>query len=889
MKDLSAHTPMMQQYLRLKADHPDRLVFYRMGDFYELFFEDALRASQLLDLTLTARGESAGAKIPMAGVPFHALDHYLAKLIERGESAVICEQVGSPNPKGLMERAVARIITPGTLTEGELLPSHRNNHLLAIYHPCLKEPTRAVHLGVAWMNLTMGVVVLSLIPLEELAEALSRIHPSEILVQDSFREYWQAREGALMRRSLHRCIWQSLHDWQFSAERAFEQWRNHFGTNDLSAFGIKSGKTNKISANEQALLGAAGALYHYAKTTQPQGLPHLQSMSVDSPSRYLSMDENTRFHLELTQSTTAKGPTLFSTINHCVTAGGGRLLHHSIHHPFRVPDCVELRHQATQALLSERCTALQREGLRQQLKNFADIERLSARVALKSARPRELALLRDSLQALPNLVQTLMALPHEALLEEIREGLLAPQKLTPTPLSILQQTLMDEPSPMLREGRCIRPGFSAQLDDLYALDNNLEEILNDMAKRERAQTQINSLRIESNLVHGFYIEVAKKDLAKVPSHYQRRQTLKNTERFTTAELKLLEGKSFAAQEQVAVLEKKYYEELLVALLPAIHALQLCAKALSLLDMLLSFAHLVAHKNYTIPQSVDSPVIRIVGGRHPMVENEMNAYVPNHAELSHARRTMIITGPNMGGKSTYMRSIALMVLLAKMGAPVPAQSAHIGDIHHIFARIGAGDDIAGGRSTFMVEMSETAHIVHHANRHSLILLDEIGRGTSTFDGLSIASASLRYLNEHALALTLFSTHYHEITALAAHMPGMINVHFSASLHDQGKIFFHHQVREGAADDSYGIEVAKLAGLPSAVIKMARQTLKQLEAEAKSLDSQPALFNANAPEDKAPSYSPTTIQLLSKIGDQSPDELSPKAAWELIVRLHQSLRK
>lgn len=905
MMDINAHTPMLQQYLRLKAEHPDRLLLYRMGDFYELFFADAVKAAKLLDITLTSRGESAGMKVPMAGVPYHALENYLAKLVQQGESAVICEQVGVAPQKGIMQRVVSRIVTPGTLSEAHLLEQHRDAHLMALFNDPSGKASAPLW-GAAWMSLSAGTVVLSAVNEADLPDLFSRVQPSEILLPDRLREWWQAHESTLIRRNLQpKPVWRGVHDWQFDAERGLQAWCGHFGTLDLRAFGINlpaNSPRKAMSPAPHAMLAASAALLHYAKTTQPQGLPHVLSMRVEATSQYLSMDAATRAHLELTQSVLPQGATLFSTINTTVSAAGARLLHHDLHHPFRDANLAELRLAAVATLIDAGDSL--RTTLHEQLAELADIERIAARVGLQTVRPRELAALRQSLQALPRLQNQLKPLAEQGLIAEMLQAITHLGTLAESPRPLLESALLDEPPSQLRDGRCFRAGFNQALDALYDLDQNIDATLMTIAERERARTGIALLKVESNRIHGFYIEIPRgahdKHVDKIPADYQRRQTLKTAERFITPELKTLETQAFSAQAEAAELEKTLYASLLQQLMPALFPLQQCARALALLDMLLGFARLIAEHQYVIPTFVDGQVLKLTAVRHPVVERSVPHFVANSVVMNAKRRSLIITGPNMGGKSTYMRSLAHAVILARIGCPVPAEDAVIGEIHHVFARMGASDDIAGGRSTFMVEMSETAHIVHHANHHALILLDEIGRGTSTFDGLSIASAVLKYLNDQAQALTLFSTHYHEITQLAQHRDGINNVHVAATLQQDGheksddeKIFFLHQVQEGAGDDSYGIEVAKLAGLPPAIIKSARQTLKQLENDRQSLDHQPDLFalEVSAAEREPPPQSPppplpqATLDALMALQAQDMNALSPIDAWAQLAELQR----
>jgi DNA mismatch repair protein MutS len=839
----SNHTPMMQQYLRLKAQHPDILLFYRMGDFYELFHDDAEKAARLLDITLTSRGASAGAPIKMAGVPYHAVEQYLAKLVKLGESVAICEQIGDPNTsKGPVERAVTRIVTPGTLTDAALLDEKSDNLLLAL-------ATEHNSVGLAWLSLASGELRVAEVSQRLLAGELTRLRPAEILVADRGPLAGMNGSAALTR----------LPEWHFDYAAARQQLLKQFNVHSLAGFGCD---------DLRPAIAAAGALLEYARKTQGQALAHVNALRAERAEDYVRMDASTRRNLELTE--TLRGtpaPTLYSLLDGCASGMGSRLLRHWLHHPLRDRAVLANRHEAVEELTQATGT-----NLREALRRIADVERISARIGLKSARPRDLSGLRDTLAALPRLCALLdrAAAPR---LAELREGLAVP----PDCASLLTRAILPEPAALLREGGVIAGGFDAGLDELRALQTNSGEFLVALEARERARSGIPNLKVEYNRVHGFYIEVTHTHAEKIPADYRRRQTLKNAERYITPELKTFEDKALSAQERALALEKTLYEQVLEALQPHIPALQRIARSLAELDVLGSFAADSLRLNWCRPRFVDEPLLEIEAGRHPVVESQVDQYIANDCRLNPARQLLLITGPNMGGKSTYMRQVALIVLLAHVGAFVPARAARLGPIDQIFTRIGAADDLAGGRSTFMVEMTESANILHNATAASLVLVDEVGRGTSTFDGLALAWAIARHLIEKNRCYTLFATHYFELTRLALDYREAANIHLDAVEH-KDSIVFLHAVEEGPASQSYGLQVAALAGVPGSVTRAAKRYLLQLEQQSLTRDGQSDLFAAAAPESASEPH--PALDLLAAI---KPDELSPKEALELLYKL------
>ena len=853
---LSRHTPMMQQYLRIKAQHADKLLFYRMGDFYELFFDDAERAARMLDITLTRRGESAGEPIKMAGVPYHAVEQYLAKLVKLGESVAICEQIGDPNTsKGPVDRQVTRVVTPGTLTDAALLEEKRDNLLLAV------SPQRNI-VGLAWLSLASGRFTAMETTTANLAVELERLAPAEILVpEDSPAGLLNGSTAAVKR----------LPPWQFDRDAAARALAKQFETHDLTGFG----------ANElTAAVSAAGALLEYARTTQGTAIAHVRSLTVEQERAYVRMDPATRRNLELTETIRGEpAPTLLSLLDTCATGMGSRWLRHALHHPLRARAVLSARLDAVAKLIGGTGNAPHR-GLQEKLRECVDVERITARIALRSARPRDLSGLRETLKLLPALGPQLTALSSSRL--TALAGALAPQdKLT----ALLEAAIKPEPASVLREGGVIADGYDTELDELRGIQTNCGQFLLDLEARERARSGIANLKVEYNRVHGFYIEVTRAQSEKVPDDYRRRQTLKNAERYITPELKTFEDKALSAQERALAREKLLYEKLLDDLAPHIPRLQSAAGAFAELDALSTFAERASALDYRAPEFADEPQIEIEAGRHPVVERQVENFIANDARLMATRQMLIVTGPNMGGKSTYMRQVALITLLAHCGSFVPAKRARLGPIDAIFTRIGAADDLAGGRSTFMVEMTEAAYILHHATPHSLVLMDEIGRGTSTLDGLALAWAIARHLVDKAKSLTLFATHYFEMTHLAEDFRQAVNVHLDAVEH-KDRIVFLHNVEEGPASQSYGLEVAQLAGVPGTVIRAARKRLSELEEHGLAAGPQRDMFSGGGKE-TADAPPPGEHAVFKRLRELDPDTLTPREALELLYQLRRQL--
>jgi DNA mismatch repair protein MutS len=846
--DLQQHTPMMRQYLTIKSQYPDMLLFYRMGDFYELFHDDAEKASRLLGITLTRRGASAGEAIRMAGVPYHSAEQYLAKLVKLGEAVAICEQVGDPaKSKGPVERQVTRILTPGTLTDSALLDDARDNVLVAL---CPGEE----HIGLARINLASGQFILNEISPDVLQQELERIGPAELLVPDQFSH--AAVETV-------KCPKKRLASWQFDQDSAQQALIRQFGTYDLNGFGC---------ADMTVAVAAAGALLDYLKHTQRTAMPHIQGLMVEQTSAYVQMDAATRRNLEIDQTIRGEpSPTLFSLLNTTETAMGARLLRRWLHHPLRGRQEVADRHAAVTELIEQGCV----DVLQRCLRLIGDIERMTSRVALKTARPRDLSGLRDSLRQLPLLVESLHGMASPKMLEIVTQ-LVPPEAV----VALLTQAIQAEPSVVLREGGVIADGYDAELDELRGIQANCGEFLLAFEAAERERTGIANLKVEYNSVHGFYIELSRAQAENAPPEYRRRQTLKNAERYITPELKTFEDKVLSANERALAREKALFEALLEQMLPAIAGLQRNAGAVAALDVLCTFAERAQTLQWVAPVFVDEAVIEIAGGRHPVVEQIAQPFIANDTKLSPYRQLLLITGPNMGGKSTYMRQTALIVLLAYCGCFVPADAAKMGPVDRIFTRIGASDDLAGGRSTFMVEMTETANILHHATEKSLVLLDEIGRGTSTFDGLALAWACARHLLERNRAYTLFATHYFELTRLVEDYKQVANVHLDAVEHGDGIVFLH-SVQEGPASQSYGLQVAQLAGIPKSVVAAAKRRLAQLEQQNIAAGPQADMFSA--PEASEPAPHPALEALM----DVDPDEMTPKQALEALYRLKSLL--
>jgi DNA mismatch repair protein MutS len=838
MEKLIEHTPMMQQYFRIKGEHPDILVFYRMGDFYELFYDDAEKASRLLDLTLTQRGASAGAPVKMAGVPAHSVEQYLAKLVKLGQSVAIAEQIGDPAlAKGPVDRQVTRIVTPGTLTDPALLEDKSENILLA-----LSRDKSSV--GLAWLSLASGTLRVAEIAPQALANELRRIDPAEVLVSEEVH-----LDGYFVTR---------LAPWQFDVDNGEKKLLKQLGAATLAGFGCE---------DLTLAIGACGALLEYAGKTQGQALAHVTAVTAERAGEYVRLDAATRRNLELTETLRGEpAPTLFSLLDECATGMGSRLLRHWLHHPLRDRSALAARHEAV-ACLEQHSTQVQSA-----LRRASDVERITARLALKSVRPRELSGLRDTLKLLPEVVSALPDL--SALLIQLRLDLATPREC----VDLLSKSIKEEPAARVQDGGVIADGYSAELDELRGLQSNAGEFLVALEARERTRTGIPNLRVAYNSVHGYYIEVTNSHAEKIPLDYRRRQTLKNAERYITPELKAFEDKALSARDRALALEKTLYDGLVESLQPHVSTFQKIGKALALADVLSSFCSIAGKRNYVRPHFVDEQVIEIEGGRHPVVEDEIENFIANDCRLAPTRKLLLITGPNMGGKSTYMRQVALITLMAYIGAYVPAKTARIGPIDQIFTRIGAADDLAGGRSTFMVEMTESAAILHNATEKSLVLMDEVGRGTSTFDGLSLAWAIAKHLVEKNKSLSLFATHYFELTRLALEYKDIANVHLDAVEHKDTVVFLH-AVEEGPASQSYGLQVAGLAGVPKAVVRQAKKFLQLLEESSITRGSQADLFARTQEAQKEPEADP----LREEMAKVNPDEFTPREALELLYRL------
>ncbi|MGR8931024.1 MAG: DNA mismatch repair protein MutS [Gammaproteobacteria bacterium] len=845
-------TPMMQQYLRIKAQHPETLLFYRMGDFYELFFDDAKKASALLDITLTARGHSAGQPIPMAGIPYHAAENYIARLLKQGQSIAICEQIGDPaKSKGPVERKVVRIVTPGTVTDEALLEDRKDNLLVAM-------AAFDSRYGLASLDLGSGKFILQELDTEiQLLSEIERLNPAELLYSEdqSLLPAIGERRG-LCRRP----------PWHFDLDSSRQLILKQFNCHDLKGYGCEQ---------LPPAICAAGCLLQYVRDTQQGALPHIQGISVEHAEDGISLDAASRRNLELDSHPSGQLQyTLLGVLDKTVTAMGGRCLRRWLHRPLRDQNLIKGRYASIATLLENELY----RGVQSSLRKVGDIERISSRIALKSARPRDLLVLRHTLSALPEL-QTQLQSSEDSHLDKLRAQL----REQPDMLSLLRKAIIDNPPVLIRDGGVIAPGYHPELDELRDLSQNADQFLIDMEQRERQSTGIPTLKVNYNRVHGYYIEISNAQADKVPAHYTRKQTLKGAERYITAELKSFEDKVLSAREKSLSFEKALYDELLTTLSQSLPELQSCAGALAELDVLVNFAERSETLNLIQPELVQESGIHIVGGRHPVVEHLSSMpFVANDLDLSGDRRMLIITGPNMGGKSTYMRQTALIVLMAHIGCYVPAQSLICGPIDKIFTRIGASDDLASGRSTFMVEMSETANILHNATANSLILMDEIGRGTSTFDGLSLAWACADYLARQTQAFTLFATHYFELTTLPEEQSGIRNIHLDAMEYGD-KIVFMHAVKEGPASQSYGLQVAALAGVPQSVISNAKSKLLQLENSAyieQQSHSEVNQFDLFTSRECHPA-----VVLLEEI---DPDNLSPRQALDTLYRLKTMLK-
>jgi DNA mismatch repair protein MutS len=867
LPDLSSHTPVMQQYLRLKAQYPEVLLFYRMGDFYELFFEDARRAAALLDITLTARGQSGGQPIPMAGVPVHSVDGYLARLVRKGESVAVCEQFGDPaKSKGPVDRQVVRVVTPGTVTDAALLDDRRETLLAAVARD-------GEDFGLAWLDLAAGrFTLLEAAGAEALDSELERLRPAELLVSEAVAHDTLQRPGTALRPRA---------PWHFDAVTCARALNRQLGTLDLQGFGLNG---------DCLAVSAAGALLQYVNDTQKAAVPHIRALNVEHRGEALLLDAATRRNLELDASLAGNPEaTLFALIDRCVTAMGSRQLRRWLSRTLTNHAVLRQRYQAIAALLDRR----RFEALREPLAGIGDVERILSRVALRSARPRDLAQLRRAVALLPELAA---AAAGPAADSPLLGTLLADTGRHEDVRALLAAAIAAEPPALLREGDVIAPGYDAALDELRHIATNTDAFLLELEQRERDRAGIPGLKLGFNRVQGFFIEVSRRDAERVPTDYVRRQTVKSAERFITAELKSFEDKVLSARERAQARERELYDAVLTQLIERLGGLQATAAAVAQLDSLGSLAERACSLQWSEPELTALPRLHIEAGRHPVVEKFLKggSFVPNDLDLDEHRRMLLITGPNMGGKSTYMRQVALIAILAHMGSFVPADRAVIGPLDRIFTRIGAADDVAGGRSTFMVEMTEAANILNNATAHSLILMDEIGRGTSTFDGLSLAWAIARHLATKTRAMTLFATHYFELTSLALEFEACINVHLDATEHAHGIIFLH-AVKEGPADRSYGLQVAQLAGVPREVIARARQFLLNLENQRdthRPAGPQAELSLTVPPPipEKAPVTTDATAEALAAaVIELNPDNLSPKEALEALYRLRALLKR
>ena len=862
-QDLSQHTPMMQQYLRIKAEHPHEFLFYRMGDFYELFYDDAKRAAQMLDISLTARGKSGGEPIPMAGVPYHSAEGYVARLVRLGESVVICEQVGDPaTSKGPVERQVARIITPGTLTDEAFLEERRDNLLASIYE-------HKGRFGLAVLDISAGRFHVSELDNDAFAHAeIERLKPAELLVSDELaeQEWIKSLRGLGVRRQP---------PWAFELETANRILNEQLKTRDLTGFGCEG---------MSLAIAAAGCLMQYAKDTQRSSLPHINSLTVEKGNEAVHIDASTRKNLEIDFNLNGgTEQTLVSVLDRTKTPMAARMLRRWLHRPLRNITVLQERQQAIQWMLD----LYRFEQFDEVMRNIGDVERILSRVALRSARPRDLERLKLALNTLPE-IQSLLTNCTGERLSELQQSIATFPELA----DLLSRAVKENPPVVIREGGVIASGYDSELDELLGLSENAGGYLMDLEERERTRTGIPTLKVGYNRVHGYFIEVGKAQQFEPPIEYQRRQTLKNAERFITPELKEFEDKALSAKSRALAREKALYDELLDLIAEQLTPLRASAEALAELDLLRNLAERASTLEYCCPTLINSAQLTIHEGRHPVVEQLLDSpFVANSAELNADRKMLMVTGPNMGGKSTYMRQIAIITLLAQIGSYVPASRADIGIVDQIFTRMGSSDDLAGGRSTFMVEMTETANILHNATERSLVLMDEVGRGTSTFDGLSLAWSAAEYLAKECKALTLFATHYFELTQLSELIPGVVNVHLTAVEHND-HIVFMHEVQEGPASQSYGLQVAQLAGVPRSVIQSARAKLVQLEEGSQSVTLHAA--ESSSKETSSPLQSdlfvtPPPSDSDTKLKSIDPDSLSPREALDLIYELKHLVEK
>ena len=845
------HTPMMQQYLHLKADYPDMLLFYRMGDFFELFFEDAKRAARMLDLTLTSRNKNAADEIPMAGVPVHSIEKHLRKLLRQGESVVICDQVGDPaSSKGLVERKVTRIVTPGTVTENELLDYGRDNFLLAI---CQASQSA----GLAYIDLSSGRFILQTCEgLQELSSEIDRIQPAEILLPENAAINF--KNGSVVKR---------LPTWHFELDSAITALCKQFSTRDLSGYG---------SMEHTLAISAAGAVLQYLKDTQKTALPHINGLQLKRNEEFLLIDGISRNNLEIEQSTRGqKSHSLIGVLDNTVSAMGARQLRAWLSQPTRIQSILLKRHTAIEQLIQFG----EFENLRNLLARISDIERIRSRIALRTAQPRDLDALRKTVGMAPSILQALKDYTEDLLTE--CSGLLSRHEHLG---SVLAQALVDEPPAVLHDGGVIRPGFDEELDRLRQMSENANLFLVDLEQKEKDATRISSLRVAYNRVHGYYIEISRSQINQVPEHYIRRQTLKNAERYTTPELKQFEDEVLSAKERALRYEKHLYDKLIDKLSRELDTIQNCAQGLAQLDALVSLAERAVTLNYVQPKFTGENCIKITRGRHPVLEQVQDEpFTANDTFLDTQHKLLLITGPNMGGKSTYMRQVALITWLAYTGSYVPADSALVGPVDAIYTRIGASDDLSSGNSTFMVEMTEAAKILNNATCNSLVIMDEIGRGTSTYDGLALAWSCAEHLSMVNDSYTLFATHYFELTQLPKHYDNIQNIHIDAIEHDENIVFLH-AVKEGPANQSYGVQVAKLAGIPKSVIANAKLKLRQLELSGCQKDEPENEMQPGLPLQESSEH-----PLFEFLAAVDPDDLSPKDALEILYKLKELVKQ
>ncbi|HJN50430.1 MAG: DNA mismatch repair protein MutS [Pseudomonadales bacterium] len=871
---------MIHQYLSIKSEHPDELLFYRMGDFYELFFDDAKQAAPLLDITLTSRGSANGKPIPMCGVPFHAVDSYLAKLVQQGQSIAICEQIGDPNTsKGPVDRRVVRIITPGTLTDESLLDEHADNLIVAVQRgaqpgaqrggqqsdnrgPPTSNPVvpQAPSWGIASLDLSSGRFELEEIEGDDaLLGELQRLNPAELILNEEYEYPTFAADRVGVRRQP---------PWEFDYDNAMRKLVEQFQSKDLAGFDC---------ADMDIAIQAAGCLLQYVGETQRSALPHILAIHAHRQEDSIILDASSRRNLELdTNLAGGRDNTLAAIIDRTRTSMGSRLLHRWINRPLRDRPRLAQRQDAVDCLMQN----YRYESLQALLGNIGDVERILARVALRSARPRDVARLRDALAMLPSLLQQMSNLDC-VLTASLAEQISAYPEL----VARLTEAMVENPPMVIREGGVIASGYDGELDELRSISDDAGQYLLDLESRERQRTGLNTLKVGFNRVHGYYIEISRQQAAEAPPEYIRRQTLKNAERFIVPELKLFEDKALSSKSRALAREKQIYENLLDVLLTQLAPLQSTAAALAELDVVANLAERALTLEFCRPELTDSTTLEITDGRHCVVEQVLDdPFVPNSLHLDPQRHTLIITGPNMGGKSTFMRQIALIVLLAHIGSFVPAKAARIGPVDRIFTRIGSSDDLASGRSTFMVEMTETAVILNNATANSLVLLDEIGRGTSTFDGLSLAWACATYIAQQIKALTLFATHYFEMTSLPELLDGVSNVHLSAREYED-RIIFLYAVQDGPASQSYGLQVAKLAGIPDAVIRQAQEKLLSLEenvVRSVPMPRQRDMFVSNEPDQDADAT-------LDELRELDIDGMTPREAVEALYRLKEMAEK